>query len=420
MRSMTGFSALSLTLALTSMSLALACTGASAQSGAADRTISIAHDGRARSSILHVPPSYVEGSPMPLVLLLHGGGGNGAQAQASYRMDPVADREGFLVAYPNGTGRLGNLLTWNAANCCSYAFENDVDDVGFLAALIDEIERTYSVDPRRIYATGMSNGGMMTYRLGCRMADRLAAIAPVAGALNETTCTPADPLPALVFHGTDDQHVPYNGGVGPETLYPRVDKSVQSAVDFWVARNLCETTPVTDTSQSGNVITTTYGGGIRDTEVVLVTIVDGGHAWPGGAGSATGDVPTQEISASELIWAFFARHPKVSEPAGPDVRVVSPNGGEKPRRGSLVDVAWVVDGTGDIEATEVWLSSDSGATYPTRLATIDDPAARQFAWTVPTDLAKGKHYRIRVTVTTREGLAGADASDGDFRIRKRR
>lgn len=400
------------------LGLAIGCEGVRAQSG--DRTITIESGGRTRTGILHVPPTYVEGTPVPLVILMHGGGGNGAQAQQAYGMDAVADREGFLVVYPNGTGRLGNLFTWNAANCCSYAYENNVDDVGFLRALVEELERTYSIDPRRIYATGMSNGGMMTYRLGCRMADKLAAIAPVAGALNETTCTPSDPLPVIVFHGTDDQHVPYNGGVGPETLYPRVDQPVSSAIGFWVGRDLCSTTPVTETSASGNIITDAYGGGVRGTEVVLYTIRDGGHAWPGGTGSATGDVPTQEISASEIIWAFFARHPKADSPASTAVRVSSPNGGEKPRRGSLFELTWSVDGPGDIASHELWLSADGGVTYPTRIATVEDPDARSYAWTVPGDLAKGRHYRIRVVVTTREGLTGVDQSDADFRVRKAR
>ena len=400
------------------LALAIGCHGVRAQSG--DRTITIESGGRIRTSILHVPPSYADGTPMPLVLFMHGGGGNGAQAQRSYGMDAVADREGFLVAYPNGTGNFGNLLTWNAANCCSYAYENNVDDVGFLRALVEELERTYSIDPRRIYATGMSNGGMMTYRLGCRMSDKLAAIAPVAGALNETSCTPSDPLPVIVFHGTDDQHVPYNGGVGPETLYPRVDEPVSHAIDFWVGRDQTVTTPVTETSASGNIITDTYGGGVRGTEVVLYTIRDGGHAWPGGAGSATGDVPTQEISASELIWAFFERHPKAEAPVEPTVRVASPNGGEKPRRGGMLEVNWSVDTASEIVSQELWLSADSGATFGTRIAILDDPAARSYAWTIPADLAKGKHYRIRVVVTTREGLAGIDASDADFRVRKAR
>jgi polyhydroxybutyrate depolymerase len=300
--------------------VALGCRGVRAQTG--DRTISLVVGGRTRTAIVHVPPGYVPGRPTPVVLLLHGGGGNGAQAERSYGMNPIADREGFLVVYPNGTSRGTGLLTWNAANCCAFAYENDVDDVGFISALLDELEREYAVDARRIYATGMSNGAMMTYRLGCRLANRLAAIAPVAGALNETSCEPAAPLPVIVFHGTADQHVPYDGGMGAASLYPHVDTPVSAAVSFWVQRDKCRPAPSTETSPSGRIRTDTYGGGVGGAEVVLYTVIGGGHAWPGGrAGSALGDTPTQEISASELMWAFFARHPK-PDPTAPAVPVV--------------------------------------------------------------------------------------------------
>jgi polyhydroxybutyrate depolymerase len=402
-------------LVLALAALAAGCRGVYARS--TSRTISLDVGGRTRTCLLHVPPSYVEGRPMPLVLLLHGGGGNGAQAERAYGMDPIADREGFLVAYPNGTSRMGNLLTWNAANCCAYAYENDVDDVGFVGALLDEIERTVSVDPRRIYATGMSNGAMMTYKLGCRLSDRLAAIAPVAGSLDDESCAPSSPLSVIAFHGTADEHVPYYGGYGAASLYPHEDRPVSYAVSLWVARDACATTPVTVTSASGDVVTDTYGGGAGGAEVVLTTIRGGGHAWPGAAGSVVGDVPTQEISASELMWAFFARHAKPDASAPPAVRVASPNGGERARRGDTIDVTWSVEGT-SAATEEVWLSADGGATYATRIATLDDPEARSFAWTVPGALAKGRHYRVRVVVTTRDGASGADESDADFRVKR--
>ena len=281
---------------------------------AADTAVQIEWGGRIRTAILHSPPAGDGTSPRPLVLLLHGGGGHGAQAQASCGMDAVADREGFLVAYPDGTSAFGNLLTWNAANCCGYAWENDVDDAGFLRALVGEIARRHPVDPRRVYATGMSNGGMMSYRLGCRAADLFAAIAPVAGALNETVCSPAAPLPVIVFHGTDDQQVLYDGGFGPNQITPRFDQPVSHAVAFWVAHDRCATTPETKTSPSGAIVRDTWSGGTDGAEVVLTTVVGGGHAWPGSVAPRPGaDPPTQEISASELMWAFFARHPK---PAG--------------------------------------------------------------------------------------------------------
>lgn len=396
--------------------LLIGCRGARAQSG--NRTIALDVDGRTRTSIVHVPPSYDGSRAVPLVILMHGGGGNGAQAERAYGMDPIADRESFIVAYPNGSSRALNLLTWNAGNCCGYAYENSVDDVAFLRALVDELERTYSIDPRRIYATGMSNGGMMTYRLGCQLSDKLAAIAPVSGALNDETCTPAFPLSAIIFHGTDDQHVPYYGGYGSASLYPHEDRPVSYAVSFWVARDECSPVPVTETSASGNIVTDTYGGGIGGSEVVLYTIRGGGHAWPGSAGSVTGDVPTQEISASELMWEFFKRHPKVDASTETTVRVASPNGGERFRRGRTMNVSWLVDSASDVVSQELWLSADGGATYTTQIAEAVDPSSRGFSWSIPRDLAKGKHYRVRVVVTTRDGATVMDESDADFRIKK--
>jgi polyhydroxybutyrate depolymerase len=406
-----------ITLALFTLLLAtLACGGASAQSG--DRTLSLEVGGRTRSAIVHVPPSYVPGRPTAVVLVFHGGGGSGAQAERAYGMNPIADREGFLVVYPNGTSRGGNLLTWNAANCCAYAYESGVDDVAFVDALLDELEREYSVDPRRIYAAGMSNGAMLTYRLGCRLADRLAAIAPVAGALNESSCAPSAPLPAIVFHGTDDRHVPYDGGYGPASLYPHYDTPVSHAVSFWVAHNGCSPTPATETSASGSIVTDTYGGGAGGAEVVLTTIRGGGHAWPGSIGRPGADPPTQEISASELMWAFFERHPKAGAPSPVSVRVETPNGGERVRRGRTLEIAWTVDGEGAVAGTELLLSDDGGATFGRRIAVLDDPSARRYAWTVPREVGKGRRYRVRAIVASVGGATAADESDGDFRIRK--
>lgn len=388
---------------------------------AGDVVVSLESGGRTRSAVVHVPASYDGSRPVPLVLLLHGGGGNGAQAEAAYRMNDVADRNGFIVAYPNGTSRMGNMLTWDAANCCGYAYDEQVDDVTFINALLDELERNYQIDTRRVYATGMSNGGMMTYRLGCRLSDRLAAIAPVAGALNDTDCVPASPLPVIIFHGTDDQHVLYNGGMAPLQFSPRIDQPVSYAVSFWVARDGCSTTPETETSASGNIVKTTYSGGVDGSEVILYTIVGGGHAWPGGVPPSRpgADVPTQEINASELMWEFFARHPRPAA-ASPVVRVIAPNGGESIQRGGTLQIAWEVESPAAVSTVDVWLSADGGATYPVAIATGLDGGVRDIAWTLPADVRKGKQYRVRVDVHAADGSVVSDASDGVFRIRKGR
>jgi polyhydroxybutyrate depolymerase len=401
------------TAGLVALLFAYGCVRGRAQT--ADREISIQSGGRTRTCVVHVPPSYTGDRPVPLVLLLHGGGGNGAQAAAAYGMNPIADREGFVVAYPNGTSAGLNLLTWDAANCCSYAYEHHVDDVGFVAALLDELEREYAIDGRRIYVTGMSNGAMMTYRLGCQLADRIAAIAPVSGSLEDDPCVPAVPVPVIIFHGTDDQHVPYDGGYGPHQLYRHYDTPVSHAVSFWVRRDGCDPTPHTTTSASGNIVTDTYSGGLGGSEVVLYTIRGGGHAWPGGMRGAYpgADEPTHEISASELMWDFFERHPKPGAPA--TVRVTAPNGGEVVRRGDTLTIAWTLEGAEGDAAQTVELSDDSGASFTIPVASGLGASARSFAWTVPRDLPLGKRYRVRVTAG-----GASDASDADFRVRRSR
>lgn len=266
-------------------------------------------DGQERTFWIHLPNHTQPERAAPLMIVMHGGGGSGAQVAGQTRMSEIADREGFIVVYPNGTGGILDnlLLTWNAGNCCGSALENEVDDVAFLSAMIDYMIAEYNVDPARVYSTGLSNGAMMSYRIGCELSDKITAIAPVAGALNNT-CAPTEPLSVLIMHGTDDQHVLYEGGAPIKAVdrkHPRVDQSVAYAVDFWVGHNQCDSTPTTTTE--GEIITDTYSGCAVGTTVELITIDGGGHAWPGGErGSRLGDEPTTALDASEVIWAFFA------------------------------------------------------------------------------------------------------------------
>ncbi|MBI5653073.1 MAG: polyhydroxybutyrate depolymerase, partial [Chloroflexi bacterium] len=223
----------------------------------------------------------------------------------------LADKEQFIVVYPNGTGRLGDkILTWNVGNCCGYALDNMVDDVGFVRALIEKLKREYPIDPKRIYATGISNGGMMAYRLACELSDTLAAIAPVAGALYGE-CKPAHQVAVIAFHGTADQHVLYNGGVPLKQAdsHPREDKSVAFAMSFWVKQNQCNAPA--QKSERGKVIVEAYTNCRSNADVTLYTLKDFGHAWPQGAkGTAWADDPRAEIAATNVMWEFFKTHPK--------------------------------------------------------------------------------------------------------------
>jgi polyhydroxybutyrate depolymerase len=266
--------------------------------------------GRTRTYFVHTPPGYDGSEKLPLVMVLHGGGGNAENAEKMSGMSDKADEANFLVVYPDGTGGLADHFhTWNSGNCCGYALKNDVDDVAFLGALIDKLEYEYAVDPQRVFVTGMSNGGMMTYRMGCAAADKIAAIAPVAGSL-DVECNPSQPVSVIAFHGTADENVPYDGGAGKKQIDgPRDDKPVSYAMGFWVKRDSCNATP--QKSEKGTLRTDSYSGCAAGTEVVLNTIVGQGHAWPGSPHlRGIADKPDPTVPATNMMWDFFKAHPK--------------------------------------------------------------------------------------------------------------
>ncbi len=268
-------------------------------------------DGIERAYILHVPGSYDGDKAAPLVLDFHGGGGNANSQMQMSEFSTLADEKGFLVVYPNGNGRLEDkLLTWNGGTCCGYAVTNQIDDVGFVRTLVAEIRSKYSIDPKRIYATGLSNGAIFSYRLACDASDLFAAIAPVAGTLNYPRCAPTGPVSIIHFHGTEDTHVGYNGGTGPDSLVDVPFASVKDSIDFWLGVDQCQRQPQSQSFK--DIQHDTYSGCASGTTVELYTIVGGKHAWPGSEGPAWsgGDKPTQSISATQLIWDFFAAHPK--------------------------------------------------------------------------------------------------------------
>lgn len=284
------------------------CAGAEGR----DTLHSLRHDGRARTYLVHLPPDFDRAKSRPVVLVFHGGGGHGGQMAQMTGFSAKADREGFIAVYPNGTGRWQNrFLTWNAGNCCAYAYENRVDDVGFVRALIAQLKKDFPVDPRRVYVTGISNGGMMSYRLACELSDLVAAAGPVAGAQN-IECRPSRPVSLVVLHGTADLHVRYGGGPPlrmADARNPRVDRPVAEAVAFWVRHNGCSETPVKE--KRGKVAIESYGGCAAGTAVTLYTLLDEGHTWPGGKKWAFwADEPSREISATDAIWEFFRAHPK--------------------------------------------------------------------------------------------------------------
>jgi polyhydroxybutyrate depolymerase len=286
-------------------------SGSAPAAGTVSHSLKVA--GRTRDYALHVPPGTGT-SPLPLVVQLHGGGGNNVNIETQTGFYDLADKDHFLVASPDGTGGpAGRLLTWNAGWCCGSALHDKVDDVAFLNAMLDDLEAHYPVDPRRIYVTGFSNGAMMTYRLGCALSGRIAAIAPVSGALDLDGCQPSRPLPVLAIHGTADENVPYDGGKGTAEgrRFPsqrdRIDRSVADSVGFWVHEDGCATRPTEQ--KSGDLDRTSYGSCAAGTQVVLDTIVGGVHAWPGGDRPRPGaGEPSHALDATAEIWRFFSAH----------------------------------------------------------------------------------------------------------------
>lgn len=277
--------------------------------------LSLTVGARVRSYLLHIPPSYDGVSRVPLVLIFHGYGSGGTiQAiEGASNMTQKADQEGFIVVYPQGTG---GTPSWNAGHCCGEALAQNVDDVGFVRALIVELEDNLRVDPKKVYAAGISNGGAMVHRLGAELSDQLAAIAVLSGVLGGKATAdsplfippkPTHAVSVIIFHGTADTLVPYEGGHGAAATGDRVDLSVSDAVNFWVVADKCSMFAQIETSSGGQVVKEVHSGGDNGTEVVLYTIVDGGHAWPG---VTTADAPSRRVPATDLIWEFFAAHPK--------------------------------------------------------------------------------------------------------------
>jgi polyhydroxybutyrate depolymerase len=263
-----------------------------------DSTWMVTFGGLTRAVDVHVPASYDRSRRTPLVLNFHGFTSNSMQEALLSQMNAKSDSEGFIVMYPNGTG---TTLSWNAGACCGDAAANNVDDVGFTAAVIDEAEKQLCVDRKRVFSTGMSNGGFLSHRLACELTSRIAAAAPVAGVLGIPKCEPSRPIAIMGFHGTLDMLVPYGGSTALN--FPAVPDTYAN----WAVRDSC-TQAAVETFRMGDSHCSTYGGCAGGVEVTLCTVDGGGHTWPGGTPIPTG-YTTTNLSATDAMWDFFVKHP---------------------------------------------------------------------------------------------------------------
>ncbi|WP_454856254.1 alpha/beta hydrolase family esterase [Promicromonospora soli] len=260
-------------------------------SGTESRTIDV--DGTSREYLVHVPDRRA--AEATLVVFLHGGFGSAAQAEFAYDWDEIADRERIVVAYPQGDG-----AAWNAGDCCGTPARRSVDDVAFISAVVAELQAELGVAPSRTFATGMSNGAMMTYRMACDT-DMFAAIAPVAGTV-VTPCDSPPPASVLHIHGLDDERVRYDGEPGSGAT--RVDGlPVDDVIALWRAADACQDPVVTHLPP----LTTTRSSCADGRVVELITISGAGHQWPGAAGRGLSDPDpaSSAINATETIWDFF-------------------------------------------------------------------------------------------------------------------
>lgn len=277
-----------------------------------DQKGSIVYQGRKRNFLLHIPEKVRGKNGVPLVLVLHGGGGTPEAVARLTGFSKLADEEGVIVVYPAAVNR-----HWNDGREVKRfrSHRERIDDVGFIATLIDTLIRRLGVDVSRVYAAGMSNGGMMCQRLGCELSHKLAAFASVGASLPENLIDekPVMPIAVLMINGTADPIVPFQGGgVGLVKQRGRV-VAVSKAIEFWVKANGCETVPTETTlvkSDTGlGVQKTVYRNGRKGTEVVLLTVEGGGHTWPGGRERPSNyGRKTDAINATRLIWEFFSRH----------------------------------------------------------------------------------------------------------------
>jgi polyhydroxybutyrate depolymerase len=290
------------------------------------RQFQFSYGGDMRKYILYIP-NFVS-NPAPLVIAFHGGGGDAKGMINMSQMNRTADANGFLAVYPEGTsGTIGN--TWNGGNCCGYAQRLGIDDVGFVRAMVANISDQYVVNRRRIYATGMSNGSMMTHRLACEAPDLVAAVATVAGGVNTggdfPVCSPSRAVPIIMFHGTTDENYPIEGGDGsinhgvPSEFYPVVHSTYPDTLGDWQSINSTKkygekiyhykSTQCRRYTGVAPVIMCTIKPAVPVSENNVI-YDGGGHSWPGGvrAPHSRSDTPSYDIDASEKMWRFFRNH----------------------------------------------------------------------------------------------------------------
>jgi polyhydroxybutyrate depolymerase len=269
---------------------------------------SIVVDERKRTYRLYIPENLDRSQPAPLVLALHGAGMTSAMMEGFCGLSKKADSAGFIVVYPDGTPTSG-VQTWNAGGLRAQLARGKPDDVKFLAALIDELDALLNIDSTRVYATGMSNGGMMCYKLADGLAERITAVAPVAGTMAVPSVKPARAVPLLHIHCTGDSIVPFDKPARSGASRLMAFKSAPESVRLWAEATQCEKEAQVEPLKGvEGVRKHTFAGGKKGGEVILYEIEGGGHVWPGQPFPFGLIRAEKRLDANEVIWDFFQRH----------------------------------------------------------------------------------------------------------------
>lgn len=262
-------------------------------------------DGLNRTYTLNLPPNYYENSNLSLVIALHGGGGSGEQCETDYNLTEKANAENFAIVYPDGVQSDGILRarTWNAGTCCDYAVEKNIDDVLFISVMIDEILKNHKINPKKVFATGMSNGAILSYRLACEIPNKITAIAAVSGPMSlKSECKSTKPIPILHLHSVLDQRVPVNGGTG---IAGNTFPAVITGLNTWSKLNECKTLAKVIKDDAKYKLTQWLD--CKNNAIITYYLTkDGGHSWPGSVKSRiVADEPSTVIKANDLIFDFF-------------------------------------------------------------------------------------------------------------------
>lgn len=267
-------------------------------------------DGLSRIFLVHLPNDYYENDiDRPLVIGLHGAGGSAIQFEEDYELQRTVNDKGAIAVFPEGVssdGRL-NLRFWNAGKCCHDAMDRNIDDVAFIRNLIDQLSQELKIDRTRVYIAGMSNGGMLAYRLACEIPEYIAAVAVISGALMTNTCAPSMPVPILHIHSGKDLKVPMRGGrgLGGYNFTP-----TNLAFETWASANGCGVGVTRSDFELYSEIRA--DNCIDNYPVVLYVTNDGGHSWPGAKKARpAADDPSQAFKANDVIWTFFNEHIRI-------------------------------------------------------------------------------------------------------------